>query len=277
MIAVVLAVAATATDKVDINPRADALVTGAAFVGWFVPQLLSRELAPEHCRICDGPDNTGLPGTGSRGTLNGVDAWFHDSMTGWLMPRGTSAIVSDVVAYGVVPLSTMAGAFLATGPHATEGAGSRAAVIVVESAAVSAAIVQGFKFTTVRKRPYIRYGTGNPSGGYNVGDEDSRLGFPSGHTALATSLTVALATTATIEESSAAPWFWAGAAVASVTVGSLRMMAEKHYFTDVAVGALVGAACGVTIPLLHRRGGPLSSDTVSVTAPGPAFVVSGQF
>lgn len=64
-----------------------------------------------------------------------------------------------------------------------------------------------------------------------------------------TSLGVALATTATLEESEAAPWLWAAAALGSVTTGALRMMAEKHYFTDVAAGAAIGAACGVVIPL----------------------------
>jgi len=33
----------------------------------------------------------------------------------------------------------------------------------------------------------------------------------------------------------------------------------------------------VVIPLLHKRGVPLSSDTVSITAQGPAFAVSGRF
>ena len=95
--------------------------------------------------------------------------------------------------------------------------------------------------------------------------------------AFATSLGVALATTATIEESAAAPWLWAAAVVGSVTTGALRMIAEKHYFTDVASGTLIGAACGVVLPLLHRRGGPMSSNSVSVAAQGPAIALTGTF
>jgi membrane-associated phospholipid phosphatase len=90
-------------------------------------------------------------------------------------------------------------------------------------------------------------------------------------------MAVAAATTVTLQESPAAPWVWGGAAVASISVASFRMIAEKHYFTDVAAGALIGGACGVVIPLLHKRGGPLSTPAVSVGASGPALTVSGMF
>jgi membrane-associated phospholipid phosphatase len=279
MIAVAIAFALTASgsDKVDVRPGADAIITGVGFAGWLVPALLTQQLVPATCRICDGPDNSGLPGTGSRGSLNAVDAWFHDRMSGWLMSRGTAGTWSDAVAYGFVPVGVLTGAFLARGPHAGEGAGARAEIIVAEATAVSAAVVQGLKFVTARKRPFVRYGTGETSGTYNVNTEDTRLGFASGHAALATSATVALATTATIEESKAAPWFWAGAAVATVSTASLRIIAEKHYFTDVAAAALIGAASGAVFPLLHRRAGPLSSDPVSVAGQGPSFMLSGTF
>jgi membrane-associated phospholipid phosphatase len=277
MIAVALALAAAASDKVDVRPAADLAIAGGALVAWAVPEFLQDRLAPAQCRLCDGSDNSGLPGTGARGSLNAVDAWFHDALTGWPVSRGAAGTLSDAVAYGLVPVGVLAGSWTATGPHATGGAGSRAAAIVVESALVSGAIVQGVKHVAARKRPFVRYGNGETYGTYDVADPGSRLGFPSGHTAWATSLGVALATTATIEESRAAPWLWVSAAVGSVTTGALRMIAEKHYFTDVAAGAVIGAACGIVVPLLHRRGGALSSDAVSVAAPAPAFALTGTF
>jgi membrane-associated phospholipid phosphatase len=277
MIGIALALAVGATDKVDLRPNADLTIAGVALVGWVVPELLRDHLVPAHCRLCDGVDNTGLPGTGSRGSLNGVDAWFHDAMTGWVLSRNTAGVTSDILAYALAPVAAIAGAWATTGPHASEGAGWRAASIVTESALVSGAVVEGVKFIAARKRPYVRYGNGEASGTYGVSDVGSHLGFPSGHTAWVTSLGVALATTASIEESAAAPWLWAGAAVGSVTTSALRMIAEKHYFTDVATGTVIGAACGVVVPLLHRRGGPLSSGSVSVAAQGPAFALTGTF
>ena len=277
MIGVALALAVGASDKVDVRPAADVTVAGVAFVGWIVPELLRNQLVPAHCRLCDGADNTGLPGTGSRGSLNGVDAWFHDAMTGWVLSRSTAGVASDVVAYLLVPAAAIAGAWTTTGPHASDGADWRAVSIVMESALLSGALAEGVKFIAARKRPYVRYGTGEADGTYGVTDVGSHLGFPSGHTAWVTSLGVALATTATIEESAAAPWLWAGAAVGSVTTSALRMIAEKHYFSDVAAGAAIGAACGVVVPLLHRRGGPLSSGSLSVAAQGPSFALTGRF
>ena len=277
MIAVALALAVTATDKVDVRPAADLAVAGVALLGFGIPELLKNELLPAHCRVCDGPDNTGLPGTGSSASLNPVDAWFHDAATGWILSRRTADLAADVWTFGLVPVAAFAGAWMTTGPYATDGAGFRAMAIVGQSALVSAALVQGLKFAVARKRPFVRYGHGETGGSYDVANADNRSGLPSGHTALAASLGFALATTATIEESPAAPWLWAGAGLSTLGTAALRMIAEKHYFTDVVAGAAVGAACGVVLQLLHRRGGVLSSGAVSVATQGPGFTVSGRF
>ena len=54
---------------------------------------------------------------------------------------------------------------------------------------------------------------------------------------------------------------------------------EQQYdlLTAAIIGAAVGAGCGVVFPLLHRRGGPLSSNSVSIAAQGPGFALSGRF
>ena len=276
MIAVLLLAAfwqAGATDKVGLQPAADAAIVSVAGIGWAVPELFKGQIAPARCRVCDGPDNSGLPGSGGRGSLNGVDAFFHDALAGSLISRNAADAASSVLAYGVVPAGAMAGAFLATGPTATSGAGARAAVIIVESTVVSAALVQAVKISAARKRPFVRYGTGESGGLYDVADRDSHLSLPSGHAALAASLGVSLATTATLEQSAAAPWLWGAATAASVATSALRIMAEKHYFTDVVAGTAIGAACGAVVPLLHRRGSALSVGAQQ----GPAFALSGSF
>jgi membrane-associated phospholipid phosphatase len=285
MIAILLAASlfswteAGATDKIALRPAVDAAVTGAGFLGFVVPELLKGSLAPSHCVICDGDDNSGLPGSGSRGSLNGVDASFHDALTGFVLTRRTAETVSSVWAFVLLPIGSIAGAMTATGPYATDGAGLRATFVVLESSVVSAALVQSVKFIAARKRPFVRYGTGDTSGGiYDANDRDSHLGYPSGHTAFATSLGVSMAMTATLQESPAAPWLWGAAAAMSVTTATLRMIAEKHYFTDVLSSAAIGAACGVVFPLLHRRGGALAGSSLSVGGQqGPALTLSGTF
>jgi membrane-associated phospholipid phosphatase len=278
MIVALLLVAAPWTDagpgdKLAIRPALDFTILGVGLLGFVVPELLKQHLAPASCNVCNGPDNTGL-GDGSQGSLNGVDAFFHDQLTGWLISRKSADTASNVWAFALLPAGAIAGSLLTTGPTATEGAGLRAAVIVGESAAVSAAMVQSVKFFVARKRPFVRYGHGETSGAYDVSDRDSHVSYPSGHTALATSLGVSMAMTATLEESPAAPWLWGAAAVMSVSTATLRMIAEKHYFIDVATGAAIGAACGVVFPVLHKRGNALS---VTAQASAPLLVLSGAF
>jgi membrane-associated phospholipid phosphatase len=72
--------------------------------------------------------------------------------------------------------------------------------------------------------------------------------------------------------SRAAPWIAAAGAALAVTVGTLRITADKHYFSDVATGLAVGAAVGILVPLLHVRRAPVA------IAPAPGGVsVSGAF
>ena len=277
---------ATPEDRVSINLPVDLALVGVGLLGTLGTELAKKSLAPENCVVCNGPDNSGL-GDGSQGDLNGVDAYFHDQLTGALFSRKTADTISNVWVAGLVPIYAIGGSFAFTGPHASNGAGLRNSLLVVESAFLSLTVIQSAKFFIARKRPFVRYGHGtdgeDPDTGktYDVNDKDSHISFPSGHTALATSLSVSLAMLATLEDSKAAPYLWAGAGVASVGAATLRMMAEKHYFTDVAVGALVGTGVGVLVPYLHRRGGLLAetNSTLSMgtsAAGAPMIAWSGR-
>ncbi|TDN82152.1 PAP2 superfamily protein [Salegentibacter sp. 24] len=54
--------------------------------------------------------------------------------------------------------------------------------------------------------------------------------------------------------SKAVPYVWGGAAGFSVLMGYLRTKAGKHFLTDNIAGMLVGAASGILIPELHKKG-----------------------
>lgn len=47
-------------------------------------------------------------------------------------------------------------------------------------------------------------------------------------------------------------WVWAGAAIAPLGVGMMRIAAGKHFPTDVLVGYGVGAGMGLLVPHLHK-------------------------
>lgn len=49
------------------------------------------------------------------------------------------------------------------------------------------------------------------------------------------------------------PWAWGGSLALAAGTGSMRILAGKHFPTDVIAGAAVGALCGYLVPRLHLR------------------------
>ena len=91
-----------------------------------------------------------------------------------------------------------------------------------------------------------------------AGDTDRYVSFYSGHTATVATLG-ACATTIAFQRKRPAwqRWLTFGVAtVATTWVGLERVIAHKHYPSDVLVGALVGTATGILVPTLHRLAGP---------------------
>ncbi len=87
-------------------------------------------------------------------------------------------------------------------------------------------------------------------------DNDAQRSFIAGHT---TATAAATFFTAKVfsdfhPDSKAIPYIWAGAATIPAFVGYLRIKGGKHFLTDNLAGYVVGAACGILIPQLHKRG-----------------------
>ena len=265
---------AGATDRVSLDVPKDAVILGLGFLGSTVPLILTNQLAPSNCRWCDGP--VGTP-------VNPVDNWFHDHVTASVFSRSTSNTLSSFTAYGLMPAIALTTTFVATGPHATPGAGLRNVFIVAESVVVAESLTELIKFSVARQRPFVHFGNiatpgGNPD--FQQLSSDANTSFPSGHTSLAASVGTSAAMLATLEDSPAAPWLWGATGVLTILTGTERMASESHYFTDVVAGALIGAGSGILIPLLHRRGSALSGDAVPAVAAssgGATFSLSGSF
>jgi membrane-associated phospholipid phosphatase len=83
---------------------------------------------------------------------------------------------------------------------------------------------------------------------------DNNVSFYSGHTSLAFSLVTAAGTVSELRGYKHRWLIWAVGLPAAASVGLLRMGADKHYLTDVLVGAAAGSLFGVGVPLLlHGR------------------------
>ena len=126
------------------------------------------------------------------------------------------------------------------------------AVMGVEALFIQEGLKQLVKNSVQRNRPF----TYNPNAPEQwLVKPDARRSFFSGHTSAAATATF-FAATVFSKMYPHSRWrvaVWSGAAVLPAVVGYYRYKAGKHFPTDIAAGYLVGAACGVSIPLLHLR------------------------
>lgn len=116
--------------------------------------------------------------------------------------------------------------------------GGRASLMSLEAAMWTAAATQWSKTLVGRKRPVLY--TSRAAGA--AGDIDSQRSMPSGHTALAFSLATGYVLYMNDHRDSKAGSVVAGAA--ALTIGVLRVIAGRHFPSDVLVGAVLGAAVG---------------------------------
>jgi hypothetical protein len=234
----------------------DLTITGAGGILWITSELLKPSLAPQSCRWCDEP-------------LNPVDAAVREAARS-PEPRIAGRASNVLGFYGVPALLYGADALVAR----RDGRFSEwpaDALIITQAAVLAADLNQAVKLAFGRERPFV-HALPPDRKGDNHEPADNNLSFYSGHTTFAFALATATGTVATMRGYSQAPAIWAvGMPIAALT-GYLRIAADKHYFTDVLVGAVLGAAIGAGVPLLHGtepRGAPGAG--VSALRVGAAF------
>jgi membrane-associated phospholipid phosphatase len=82
---------------------------------------------------------------------------------------------------------------------------------------------------------------------------DNNVSFYSGHTAMSFALATASGTVASLRGYRLAPVIWVVGIPLATLTGVLRINADRHYFTDVLTGAVLGSAMGFLGPWLHRK------------------------
>ena len=111
------------------------------------------------------------------------------------------------------------------------------------------------KYTVGRPRPYT-YSEDPRIQAYSDHEgRDSRLSFFSGHACTTFAAAVAggyLYSQATTDTTARALTWGIGLTLASATA-NLRVRAGKHFYSDILVGAVVGAGVGTLVPYLHYR------------------------
>lgn len=193
-----------------------AVATGAAGIG--VTEYFKSDLAPPAPRWVEPP----APDAAVRSRL----VWSNTHL---------AATLSDIMLFGFMP----GAAFLS--PLATGHEYGRAGWTIAEAAVVTGVVTQATKFAVGRGRPFAYY-----SGDFST--PDSRLSFFSGHTSYSFALAVSSAMLLAESHPQNGAAIYAAALCIAALPAYLRMAADKHYFTDVLVGAVVGStiAYGIT-------------------------------
>ncbi|CAN5725807.1 hypothetical protein BH11MYX2_BH11MYX2_27620 [soil metagenome] len=199
-------------------------------LGFLVSETVAKDaLAPNECRWCSPP---------------GFDRSIRDSLV-WNNPD-RAATLSNIDAYVVSPLVGLGLLYLSD----KDASWTRLVddgLPILETVAISQAITQAVKFSVGRARPYVRLGGGG------TGNADENLSFWSGHSALAFGITTSAGLVAHWRHYWTEPYIWAAGISLSLSTEYLRIGADKHYFSDVLVGGLVGVGSGLLIPRLMRR------------------------
>jgi membrane-associated phospholipid phosphatase len=218
---------------------ADVSVTGGLAALWLISEFgIKKELAPAQCRWC---------------AQNALDNSIRRAFVpvGTVDPNGIQGpdVASGVTGYILTPLSVLGYEAFVAGSFKRW---ARDVVIVLE--AVMAALVadQIVKFAAGRERPFVSSLTPEQKAMASQ-PADNNLSFYSGHATFTAAFAVAGGVVA-VQRGYPYPWVvFLVAGALSVTTSVLRIAADKHYFTDVLTGTLMGAGFGVAIPMLFHR------------------------
>jgi undecaprenyl-diphosphatase len=124
-------------------------------------------------------------------------------------------------------------------------------IMYFEAATLAYGVKDLLKYAVYKERPYM-YFDGKPQ--KEIDENNYYCSFPSGHTTLA--FLGATFTSYTFSKYFPESKFKVPVVIGSYTLatlsGTLRILSGSHFFSDVLVGAAIGSAIGITVPLLHE-------------------------
>lgn len=181
-------------------------------------------------------------------------AW-DDPVRGRLSTTASSATDVTLVTSVALPIGIGAS-------HGFDTPSTNASLFYAEVLWANVLLNTAVKYTVPRLRPY-NYRVPPAAAYVESQGIDAYLSFYSGHasTAFAAAVGGSYLFTAAHPDSAANPWLWGIESALATATAIGRVRAGKHFYSDVAVGALVGSTLGIGIPLLEGvRYRPSASD-----------------
>ncbi len=228
------------------NPAVDVTVTATGAAAWIASEVFEGRLAPARCRWC------------------GVDAADARIREGLVWQETTTAdTMSDVTGFVLMPLAALGLDTLAAAHDHVVDNVPEDALLVAEATVVAEDVTQLTKLLAGRERPFVhalppdeRPLTPYPS--------DNNVSFFSGHTSEAFALAAASGTICEMRGYRWAAVTWTVGGAIAATTAYLRIAADRHWLTDVLVGAIVGAGIGFAVPYVFHS--PVE-ETLRASAP----------
>jgi membrane-associated phospholipid phosphatase len=212
-----------------LNWAADLTTLGVGTAAWVTPEFFLDELVTKKCP-CDRVD---VP------AIDRVALGRSSSVSQTASQVAITVMLSVPLVLDAVDVRISGGSWAHVGEDV---------VVMTEALVVNGGLNELVKVAVQRPRPFTYDGKG-------LSNPDSYLSFYSAHTSNAFAMGMAYATTFSLRHpDSGYRYLVYGAVIAGGgTTGLLRVLAGKHFPTDVIVGAVAGSAIGITVPLLHRR------------------------
>jgi membrane-associated phospholipid phosphatase len=232
-----------------VNWAVDGTITGVTLALWVLPEFFKSSLVPDTARWITPP---------------GIDVSVRTALV-W--PDPTPAALTSDVLVAAIPLGLGLWDFLEANAAGGLGTAAEDLMVITQAMTVAGALTTVVRYTTVRMRPYAYYGEG-------TGAPEDRLSFWSGHTTTAFSAAASAGYVAQVRGYGSWPWVYAVGFTAASAVSYFRVAGDKHWMTDVVVGAVVGTGVGFLVPWLHRNNPGLSLRVVPLSQ---GLAVAGRF
>lgn len=226
-------------EELPYEPLRDGVITGVGALAVLLTDTVFKEaLAPEDCRWCEPP---------------GFDAGARDALR-W-DDTHLAHQISNFTGFGAVPIAVGVLALANLRDHRRDELLVDVG-IVAESVFLALDVNQLFKMSFGRERPWIH---ALPEADKALVDRptENNLSFYSGHATLAFSVATSAGVVASRRGYRWAPAVWAVGMPLAAATAYLRVAADRHWLSDVSVGAVAGVAIGWAVPrFLHARRGP---------------------
>jgi hypothetical protein len=216
-----------------IDPLLDGALIAAGTVAAVIPYLFAKQLIHPHCP-CDPRDVNWL----DRGSIGDASKLADDLSDVTMVAAVVAPPLLDALDLGVLD-------------QGVRGELLEDLVVYAETMAIDTAFVSVTKAAVQRPLPRVYAGEAgliNSPNGYRS--------FYSGHTTSTVAALSAGAMTWTLRHGDTAwnrTWPWLVTGLVGSSVAAERVLAGRHFVSDVLVGAATGAAIGILVPYLHAR------------------------